>query len=109
MNDGKTFCDNWKLGADNQWGYYKDGQLVKNAYIIDHDNEYYVDANGKMITGLIYMVLRNIVRNGFKGPHELFCMEWTPRRGFYFVTFDGDVKRDTKEILATEIENEVQT
>lgn len=55
------------------------------------------------------LVLRNIVRNGFKGPHELFCMEWTPRRGFYFVTFDGDVKRDTKEILATEIENEVQT
>ena len=55
------------------------------------------------------LVLRNIVRNGFKGPHELFCMEWTPRRGFYFVTFDGDVKRDTKEILATEIENEIQT
>jgi len=55
------------------------------------------------------LVLRNIVRNGFKGPHELFCMEWTPHRGFYFVTFDGDVKRDTKEILATEIENEIQT
>ena len=55
------------------------------------------------------LVLRKIVRNGFKGPHELFCMEWTPRRGFYFVTFDGDVKRDTKEILATEIENEIQT
>ena len=55
------------------------------------------------------LVLRNIVRNGFKGPHELFCMEWTPRRGLYFVTFDGDVKRDTKEILATEIENEIQT
>ena len=55
------------------------------------------------------LVLRNIVRNGFKGPHELFCMEWTPRKGFYFVTFDGDVKCDTKEILATEIENEVQT
>ena len=53
LNDGKTFCDNWKLGADNQWGYYKDGQLVKNANIIDHDNDYYVDANGKMITGLI--------------------------------------------------------
>ena len=55
------------------------------------------------------LVLRNIVRNGFKGPHELFCMEWTPRKGFYCVTFDGDVKCDTKEILATEIENEVQT
>ena len=53
LNDGKTFCDNWKLGADNQLGYYKDGQLVKNANIIDHDNDYYVDANGKMITGLI--------------------------------------------------------
>ena len=55
------------------------------------------------------LVLRNILRNGFKGPQELFCMEWTPRKGFYFVTFEGNVKRDTEEILATEIKNEVQT
>ena len=38
-------------------------------------------------------VLSNIVRNGFKSPSELFCMEWTPRQGFYFVTYDGEVKR----------------
>ena len=53
LNDGKTFIDNWKLYSENQWGYYKDGQLVKNAVIFDHNNDYYVDENGKMITGLI--------------------------------------------------------
>ena len=68
-----------------------------------------VESSLKKVNCSRELVLRNIVRNGFKGPHELFCMEWTPRRGFYFVTFDGDVKRDTKEILATEIENEIQT
>ena len=53
LNDGKTFCDNWKLDSNNEWGFYKDGQLVKDAYIIDHDNAYYIDLNGRMITGLI--------------------------------------------------------
>lgn len=53
-------------------------------------------------------VLRNIKNNGFDGPHDLFCMEWTPHRGFYFVTYDGDVKRGREEIAAEKIENEVQ-
>ena len=35
-------------------------------------------------------------------------MEWTPHRGFYFVTYDGDVKRGREEIAAEKIENEVQ-
>ena len=38
-------------------------------------------------------VRSNIVRNGFESPSELFCMEWTPRKGFYFVTYEGEVKR----------------
>ena len=53
-------------------------------------------------------VLHNIKNNGFDGPHDLFCMEWTPHRGFYFVTYDGDVKRGKEEIAAEKIENEVQ-
>ena len=53
-------------------------------------------------------VLHNIKNNGFDGPYDLFCMEWTPHRGFYFVTYDGDVKRGREEIAAEKIENEVQ-
>lgn len=53
-------------------------------------------------------VLRNIKRNGFDSPSELFCMEWTPHRGFYFVTYDGDVKRGKEEFAADEIETEMQ-
>ena len=51
-------------------------------------------------------VLRNIKNNGFDGPHDLFCMEWTPRKGFYFVTYQGDVRRGKEEILAEYIKHE---
>ena len=43
-------------------------------------------------------VLDNIIRNGFKSPTELFCMGWTPRKGFYFVTYAGEVKRGEEEV-----------
>ena len=43
-------------------------------------------------------VLSNIVHNGFESPSELFCMEWTPRKGFYFVTYEGEVKRGEEEV-----------
>ena len=49
-------------------------------------------------------VQKAIKRNGFRGPSELFCMEWTPRRGFYFVTFNGDVKRGKAEFDSEDID-----
>lgn len=51
--------------------------------------------------------LRIIKSNGFETPAELFCMEWTPHRGFYFVTKSGDVKRGMEEIAAEDIQTEV--
>lgn len=49
-------------------------------------------------------VMKAIKSNGFRGPSELFCMEWTPRRGFYFVTFNGDVKRGKAEFDSESID-----
>ena len=49
-------------------------------------------------------VLKAIKRNGFDGPADLFCMEWTPHKGFYFVSYAGDVKRGKDEIDAEEID-----
>ena len=49
-------------------------------------------------------VMKAIKCNGFRGPSELFCMEWTPRRGFYFVTFTGDVKRGKAEFDSESID-----
>lgn len=49
-------------------------------------------------------VQKAIKRNGFRSPSELFCMEWTPRRGFYFVTFEGDVKRGKEEFDSEDID-----
>ena len=43
-------------------------------------------------------------RNGFNSPSELFCMEWTPNKGIYFVSFKGKVKRGIIEVEAHEIE-----
>lgn len=53
-------------------------------------------------------VIRAIKHNGFESPSELFCMEWTPHRGFYFVTYGGDVKRGKEEVAAGEIDNTAQ-
>mgnify|MGYP000982092717 CR=1 FL=1 len=49
-------------------------------------------------------VQKAIKRNGFRSPSELFCMEWTPGKGIYFVTYDGHVKRGFVEVGADEIE-----
>lgn len=49
-------------------------------------------------------VLKAIKRNGFGGPADLFCMEWTPHKGFYFVSYAGDVKRGKDEIDVEEID-----
>ena len=48
--------------------------------------------------------LYHIKRNGFNSPSELFCMEWTPNKGIYFVSFEGKVKRGIIEVEAHEIE-----
>lgn len=80
------------------------------------DESYLLVNNGEIVkSGLARSnrsqawVLRNIKRNGFESPAELFCMEWTPNKGFYFVTYAGDVKRGKEEIAADAIEIEAQT
>lgn len=50
--------------------------------------------------------LRVIKKNGFNSPAELFCMEWTPGKGIYFVTYEGHVKRGIVEVGADEIESD---
>ncbi|RUL60052.1 DUF421 domain-containing protein [Prevotella koreensis] len=50
--------------------------------------------------------LRVIKKNGFNSPGELFCMEWTPGKGIYFVTYEGHVKRGVVGIGADEIESD---
>ena len=45
----------------------------------------------------------HIKRNGFSSPSELFCMEWTPNKGIYFVSYEGKVKRGIIEVEAHEI------
>lgn len=52
-------------------------------------------------------VLRHIKHYGYEGPTNLFCMEWTPGKGFYLVAKNGDVKRGSEEIAAEEIAQEV--
>ena len=52
-------------------------------------------------------VLQVIHAYGYKRPSELFCLEWTPGRGFYLVARNGDVKRGREEIGAETIGSEV--
>ena len=54
-------------------------------------------------------VMRNLKKYGFRSPSDLFCMEWTPKQGFYIVAKNGDVKRGPEEVLAEDILNAEQT
>ena len=75
--------------------------LVNNGEIVEHT----LAQCGKTCA----WVIRNIKNNGFESPAELFCMEWTPSKGFYFVTYEGDVKRGAEEVAADEIETVVRS
>ena len=75
--------------------------LVNNGEIVEHT----LGQCGKTRA----WVIRNIKNNGFESPAELFCMEWTPSKGFYFVTYEGDVKRGTEEVAADDIETVVRS
>ena len=52
-------------------------------------------------------VLQVIHAYGYKRPSELFCLEWTPGRGFYLVAKSGDVKRGDEEFDVEKIGPEV--
>lgn len=48
-SNGDKVYNEWRRGADNQWRYLDGyGQMAINSWI---DEEYYVDANGIMVTG----------------------------------------------------------
>ena len=72
--------------------------LINNGAIVEH--------NLKRSHRSRAWVLRQLKSNGYEHPGELFCMEWTPRKGFYFVTYEGDVRRRKEEILAEYIKRE---
>lgn len=67
-----------------------------------------VDSSLKQCARSRTWLLRVIKQNGFESPADLFCMEWTPHPGFYFVTYDGAVRRGKEEFTADDIDREVQ-
>ncbi len=52
--------------------------LINNGDIVEH--------NLKRTHRSKSWVLHQLKSNGYDNPSDLFCMEWTPRKGFYFVT-----------------------
>ena len=72
--------------------------FINNGAIVEH--------NLKRTHRSKSWVLHQLKSNGYDNPSDLFCMEWTPRKGFYFVTYEGDVKRGKEEILAEHIKHE---
>jgi len=76
---------------------------TSDSFLLVNNGEFV--ASGLMQSGRSQAwALRVIKKNGFNGPGELFCMEWTPHKGFYFVSYAGDVKRGKDEIDAEEID-----
>ena len=76
---------------------------TSESFLLVNNGEFV--ASGLMQSGRSQAwALRVIKKNGFNSPGELFCMEWTPGKGIYFVTYDGHVKRGVVEVGADAIE-----
>ena len=76
---------------------------TSDSFLLVNNGEFV--ASGLMQSGRSQAwALRVIKKNGFNSPGELFCMEWTPGKGIYFVTYDGHVKRGVVEVGADTIE-----
>ncbi len=76
-----------------------------DSFLIVNNGEFVESSlvqSGKSQTWALY----NIKRNGFNSPADLFCMEWTPSRGIYFVTYEGKVKRGVVEVDPDKIETD---
>lgn len=77
-------------------------------------DSYLLVNNGAIVDSSLYhcgktrqWVLRHIKHYGYDGPTNLFCMEWTPNKGFYLVAKNGDVTRGNEEIPVEDIAQEV--
>lgn len=50
----ETYLDNWYMDDTNTWHFrLDDGSLAKNGWIFDGGEQYLVDENGDMVTGLV--------------------------------------------------------
>lgn len=67
---------------------------------------------GALIGGVIYnpglsVWLRNEMdKLGFSDIKKLFCVEWTPQRGFYIVEMDGKIHDKTKKTMPNELDRD---
>ena len=94
--------DDVLFGANGAVTVLSPGQTTYSVLLVN--NGEIVESSLAQFNHTQEWVQKAIKRNGFRSPSELFCMEWTPRKGFYFVTFEGDVKRGKEEFDSEDID-----
>lgn len=52
-------------------------------------------------------LLQNLSKQGFDSIPDLFCVEWTPHKGFYIVTRSGMIKRGKISQSSDDLENQI--
>ena len=75
--------DGW-MKSGGKWYYYKDGKMLKSAWIIDKGDKYYLGADGAMLTGWQTI---NRLEYYFYSDGHMACDEWL---GGYFINMDGN-------------------
>ena len=75
--------DGW-VKSGGKWYYYKDGKMLKSAWIIDKGDKYYLGADGAMLTGWQTI---NRLEYYFYSDGHMACDEWL---GGYFINMDGN-------------------
>lgn len=75
--------DGW-VKSGGKWYYYKDGRMLKSAWIIDKGDKYYLGADGAMLTG--WQTIDRLEYYFYSDGH-MACDEWL---GGYFINMDGN-------------------
>ena len=75
--------DGW-VKSGGKWYYYKDGRMLKSAWIIDKGDKYYLGSDGAMLTG--WQTIDRLEYYFYSDGH-MACDEWL---GGYFINMDGN-------------------
>ena len=89
------------------------GQLTASLQS-DVSESYLLVNNGSIIPSSLYncgkdknWLIDRLRKLGFEDFSGLFCVEWTPRKGFYIITKDGRMQKGSEQQDCDVIENQI--
>lgn len=86
--------DDVRFETNGQFTVSIKGKTTESFLLVD--NGYILEESLKSIGKDAPWLIRNLKKYGYENTTELYCVEWTPARGFYIATKDGKIHHGEK-------------